>query len=424
MAHDAPARYDLSREDRFVVDRSLPPRDGPDGPPPTPAPADLDWPAVADRAKRNRVAGLLFWNLRRHEAQAGAPASVLALLRRAYQESLRRGELMMAEIPPVIEAFGEANVPVIVLRGPAAAQALYGDVALRPFTDIDLLVRGEDFTEAKRCMGRAGCVFLDVGLPEEFLAAHHLQVPYVRGPHRTCFELHSSLGFLYSPFTVRHGDLFRMRRSLALGNLTVDAPCPEDDLIAHAIHLVQHCPSLPFVVEAPDAARRVLDAHRLISACDIALAVERLGEKAGWRSIADKADEWNVARELAAAMRFVGKLFPERLDSRIPPLKAPHLSPVERWIFRRGLTEPRRATAGVRGPSRLLAAAQYHLTRGPLRILDAVRYLFPGRPFIRRRYECRSAMTTLGMSLLHPLIAAVQFARTFAAFRRAGKQDL
>ena len=45
---------------------------------------------------------------------------------------------------------------MIPLKGPALAEALYPDPGLRPFTDLDLLVRREDAARAVALLGEVG----------------------------------------------------------------------------------------------------------------------------------------------------------------------------------------------------------------------------------------------------------------------------
>ena len=53
--------------------------------------------------------------------------------------------------------FAERNIEVLPLKGPVLAEALYGDVTMRAYNDLDLLVRRENFH-------RAEVLLLDRGL--------------------------------------------------------------------------------------------------------------------------------------------------------------------------------------------------------------------------------------------------------------------
>ncbi|GAB4524424.1 MAG: hypothetical protein Fur0018_07970 [Anaerolineales bacterium] len=72
------------------------------------------------------------------------PAGLLDSLAPAYYETLARNTLLLQELGRILEAFEQAGIEVIVLKGAALAQTLYEDIGLRPMSDIDLLVRPED----------------------------------------------------------------------------------------------------------------------------------------------------------------------------------------------------------------------------------------------------------------------------------------
>jgi hypothetical protein len=51
-----------------------------------------------------------------------------------------RNTLLVEELARVLKLFAEAGIPAIPLKGPALAQALYGDPSLRTCVDLDILV--------------------------------------------------------------------------------------------------------------------------------------------------------------------------------------------------------------------------------------------------------------------------------------------
>ena len=56
----------------------------------------------------------------------------------------------------VVEAFRQAGIRSILLKGPAMARWLYDEAALRPYLDADILVAPEDFREAERILSERG----------------------------------------------------------------------------------------------------------------------------------------------------------------------------------------------------------------------------------------------------------------------------
>lgn len=123
--------------------------------------ADLDqtgWERVVALAQANGVENLLFT----HIASAGlldqVPGALVGRMRQWYGEVAiytRRLEVALARVLSLLQA---ANAPVIVVKGLALTRRLYGEIALRPISDIDLIAQAKDmprWTEALRAAGFA-----------------------------------------------------------------------------------------------------------------------------------------------------------------------------------------------------------------------------------------------------------------------------
>ncbi len=85
------------------------------------------------------------------------------------------------------EAAGVVAMPVALLKGISYAGWLYDDPALRPMTDVDLLVPLERFDKARRRLGQIG--YRHVGPGSQRSRLHHAMT--LRGP-RGVLDLHRS----------------------------------------------------------------------------------------------------------------------------------------------------------------------------------------------------------------------------------------
>jgi hypothetical protein len=107
------------------------------------APAGLDWPVVVDAVDAEDLLPALAYAL----AGAGWPAvppSPRRRLTEALAASRARHLVMMREMGRVLGRCAAEGLAVIVLKGPVLADSVYPDPALRPFSDLDLLVRPAD----------------------------------------------------------------------------------------------------------------------------------------------------------------------------------------------------------------------------------------------------------------------------------------
>lgn len=105
----------------------------------------LDWDILSQLAQRAGVAPLLYHTLR---GQDILPPQVEADLRRAYHYTATRNHLLLSELRLALERLAQERLPCIVLKGPALLETVYGNLALRPMDDLDLLVRREDVPQA------------------------------------------------------------------------------------------------------------------------------------------------------------------------------------------------------------------------------------------------------------------------------------
>jgi hypothetical protein len=110
----------------------------------TRAVAALDWDATIARAEHERLAPILYVALR----GGAAPAPVLARLRAAWMTAELQQLAAGAQLREIGAAFERAGLQTIILNGPALAAHYYPDPALRPFLDLDLLVRRRDRARA------------------------------------------------------------------------------------------------------------------------------------------------------------------------------------------------------------------------------------------------------------------------------------
>ena len=79
-----------------------------------------------------------------------------ARLHALYRASGRHGLLCSATLLDVLDILHAAGVAALPLKGPVLAAALYPDSALRPFSDLDILVRRPQVPAALQALARNG----------------------------------------------------------------------------------------------------------------------------------------------------------------------------------------------------------------------------------------------------------------------------
>jgi hypothetical protein len=119
--------------------------------------AGPDWRLFRARAWNHGVLPLVHRQLTA-AARAGAtvPAPVLDAIA-ASAAAIAAGNLRLASsLIDVCGALEKAGIPTIAYKGPTLALRAYGDLALRHYSDLDILVRRADISSATRVIGALG----------------------------------------------------------------------------------------------------------------------------------------------------------------------------------------------------------------------------------------------------------------------------
>ena len=111
----------------------------------------LDWDWVVDISVRNGVGPLLYKSLKTL-APSAAPLPIMETLQRHYYQNIAHNLAMEDQLSTLLRAFQAAEIPAIPYKGPALAATVYGNVGLRVFGDLDILIQKEDVPRAADLM--------------------------------------------------------------------------------------------------------------------------------------------------------------------------------------------------------------------------------------------------------------------------------
>jgi hypothetical protein len=112
-----------------------------------------DWETLLPVARAQNLLPIL------HKKMGGNPAvpdTAQNVLRGAYMRSAARAALMQHELAKLLGLFGAAGAEVILLKGSALAAAIYPDPALRPMSDVDVLITRDQLEPALGCTRQMG----------------------------------------------------------------------------------------------------------------------------------------------------------------------------------------------------------------------------------------------------------------------------
>ena len=116
-------------------------------------PMEIHWPKILELATNHHVLPLVYRALK---AGPSIPPEVLSQLHVAHLSIAAynfRAQALLHRLQQLMDANGIQLIPI---KGPALATLAYGDVALRQFEDLDLIVRREDLLRAVELLERDG----------------------------------------------------------------------------------------------------------------------------------------------------------------------------------------------------------------------------------------------------------------------------
>jgi Uncharacterised nucleotidyltransferase len=116
--------------------------------------AQPDWPRTCELAEHHNVIPLLCRAV--FDFAELVPGPVLAELRQRYEDNARNSLRFVAELNRILECLEKCGVVAVPFKGPVLAETVYGDVALRSFSDLDVLVEAADVSLAKAALASLG----------------------------------------------------------------------------------------------------------------------------------------------------------------------------------------------------------------------------------------------------------------------------
>lgn len=243
--------------------------------------------------------------------QAGAPSEVSAALAASVRRHLLgplahragwpgfRGDHAAASIQAdrrlavtaeAVEALGRAGIRVILLKGIAYAGTLYPDPALRPMSDVDLLVEAARYRDAIDVLGRLG--YWHAGTPDQLSGPNH--------------------GFTLKR---KDGAIDLHRHITHAGRTSIDlAAVWRDARPGHVAGALRAAAAHEYLIHVAHMARHEL-AVPAVNLVDAAL----LREAARGDEVEALARRWRVARGRRAVGRVLADLGGQRSDSGVLP---------------------------------------------------------------------------------------------------------
>lgn len=215
----------------------------------------IDWNALARIAPNQGVMPLVYRYLT--SALDGAiPEPALAALRREFYGNSLRNLHLARELVRLTAVLEKTGVETIAFKGPALAASAYGDIKLRQFLDLDLLVRESQAARAVEILRAEGYVpdagydASDTGRPGSF------EISLSRPGSIMAIDLHWRLAEPYFPFGLDGEDLWRRAVRIEIEGGSVRTMALDDQMLYLCAHGARHgWQSLSGICDLAEVAR-------------------------------------------------------------------------------------------------------------------------------------------------------------------------
>jgi hypothetical protein len=200
-----------------------------------------NWDYLCKIAQRHGMLPLLYYQLNK-TARDRVPVDYLTRLKLIYQENAARNLILTAELLSIVQELRSKAIESLPFKGPALAMMAYGDLALRCFVDLDLIVRRRDVAAAREVLIARGYRPTRKLSPqqEQLLLASQHNIRFSRDEGRMIVELHWRVAAgLYSA-SVDEEELWANLETITLDNVKLKTLSPEELVYSLCIHGSRH----------------------------------------------------------------------------------------------------------------------------------------------------------------------------------------
>ena len=204
---------------------------------------EMDWPYVTHLGGRHGLIPLLYKNLK-SVCPERVPESVMDSFRNHFLVNVGHNVLRTRELLTLLDLLETHQVHAIPHKGPVLAASVYGDLALRQFSDLDILVQKKDIQKAKDLLVSNGYRWLSELNPtqqEAYLQSDSGSFVFQKDDGRALVEVDREITTLREfPFWLDLEPLWKRRVWTSFEGREVPVFSPEDLLLVLCVHGAKH----------------------------------------------------------------------------------------------------------------------------------------------------------------------------------------
>lgn len=338
---------------------------------------NIDWDCFLEKARGEGVSPLVFIRLPKVVINENdIPRYVIDELRKDYYLNATRNTLIFNALGNILNVFNEAGLWVIVLKGAALAETAYNNLALRPMSDVDLLVKKEDLFSIDEHLKGIGYFPSDRSVDDIDLSSTYLTTLDYRNTSANSPSFHIHWHFVNSTIpnysyihNIEMGDIWQDARKATVANVETLIMAPHHLII----HLSEH------------ALRVTHSLSKFSLLCDINEAINSYQDRLEWERLIKYSLKFKLDRMVYISLYFASKFLAAKIpEGVLLRLRPKHFTLGER-IFINAISNNDR-------PPGLSYLVHFSINRGLFRKMRFIgRTFFPPRHIIaQRRYISQS----------------------------------
>ncbi len=203
---------------------------------------NIDWDEVINIAKSHGLLFFLYKNLK-IICKEYVPDESFVKLKNYYINNTTRNLSLSVKLVRIIKLFKESGIKAVPFKGPVQAETLYGDIGVRSFTDIDILIQKEDAVKARDLLIEND-FFLSIEIPKSqlktYLSCENFFNLFNKN-REINIDLHWEITGRYSLSPIYLESIYDRLIEVKLVDQTVFSLCFEDMMIYLCIHGTSHC---------------------------------------------------------------------------------------------------------------------------------------------------------------------------------------
>lgn len=203
---------------------------------------DIDWTYLLDTADYHGMVPTLYSSLRTTCPEA-MPKTILVSLKRHFKTIAQHNLSLTVELIHLLQWLNSHNIPAIPFKGPILATVAYGDLSLRQFVDLDIVIHKKDAARIKQLMLVDGYQQVSHIAPSKAYEAIYLRAAceynFFREDRKVAVEPHwgfapARLGITWNPET-----LWQRLETASIAGNQLPTFSPEDLLLIMCINGVK-----------------------------------------------------------------------------------------------------------------------------------------------------------------------------------------